>query len=62
MRANTQNVQQGEQETSGAGEGRTNQWGNRDMRRSVEGRRMGRGTRGIQDGHYRGFQEGKQGI
>ena len=24
----------------------------RDIRRSVEGRGMGRGTRGIQDGHY----------
>ena len=29
MRANTQNVQQGEQETRGVGEGRTKQWGNR---------------------------------
>ena len=36
--------------------------GNRDIRRSVERRGMGRGTRGIQDGHYRDFQEGKQGI
>ena len=27
MRANTQNVQQGEQETRGVGEGRTKQWG-----------------------------------
>ena len=27
MRANTQNVQQGEQETRGAGERRTKQWG-----------------------------------
>ena len=26
------------------------------------GRGMGQGTRGIQDGHYRDFQEGKQGI
>ena len=34
---------------------------NRDIR-SVEGRGMGQGTRGIQDGHYRYFQEGKQGI
>ena len=30
--------------------------GNRDIRRSVEGRGMGRRTRGIQDGHYRDFQ------
>ena len=36
--------------------------GNRHIRRSVEGREMGRGTRGIQDGHCRDFQEGKQGI
>ena len=36
--------------------------GNRDIRRSVEGRGMGWGTRGIQDRHYRDFQEGKQGI
>ena len=36
--------------------------GNRDIRRSVEGREMGRGTQGIQDGHYKDFQEGKQGI
>ena len=36
--------------------------GNGDNRRSVEGRGMGRGTRGKQDGHYRDFQEGKQGI
>ena len=27
MRANTQNVQQGEQETRGVGEGSTNHWG-----------------------------------
>ena len=36
--------------------------GNRDMRRSVEGRGMGQGTQGKQDGHYRDFQERKQGI
>ena len=52
IRANTQNVKQGEQETVG----------NRHTRRSVEGSWMGRGTRGKQDGHYRDFQEGKQGI
>ena len=32
--------------------------GNRDIRRSVDVRGMGRGTWGIQDGHYRDFQEG----
>ena len=36
--------------------------GDRDIRRSVEGSGMGRGTRGIQDGHYRDFQEGRQEI
>ena len=30
--------------------------GNRDMRRSVEGKGMRRGTRGKQDGHDRDFQ------
>ena len=30
--------------------------GNRDMRRSVEGRGMGWGTQGKLDGHYRDFQ------
>ena len=34
--------------------------GNRDIRISVEGRGMWWGTRGIQDGHYRDFQEVKQ--
>ena len=37
--------------------------GNRDIRRSVEGRGMGRGTRGIQDVHHRDFQDfTRQGI
>ena len=36
--------------------------GNRDIRRSVEERGIGRGTWGIEDGHYTDFQEGKQGI
>ena len=36
MRANTQNIQQGEQETRGVGEERKKTVGNRDMRRSVE--------------------------
>ena len=31
--------------------------GNGDIRRSVEGRGMGQGTRGIQDGHYRDFRD-----
>ena len=55
MRANTQNVQQGGQMTRGTREGRKKLW-NRDMRRSVEGRRMGQGTQGEQDGHNRDFQ------
>ena len=54
MRANTQNVQQGEQETRGVGEG-WKKLGNRDMRRSVEGRGMGWGTQGKQDGRHRDF-------
>ena len=62
MRANTQNVQKGEQETRGAGEGRKKTVGKRDVRRSVEGRGMGWGAQGKQDGHNRDFQEGKQGI
>ena len=28
----------------------------------MEGRKLRRGTRGNQDGHYRDFQVGKQGI
>ena len=54
MGANTQNIQQGEQETRWVGEGRKKKrvW-NRDMRRYVEGGGMGWGT---QDGHYRDFQ------
>ena len=61
MRANTQCTAKGGHETRGAGEGRTTQWGT-DIKRSVEGRGRGWGTWGIQDGHYRDFQEGKQGI
>ena len=36
--------------------------GNIYNRGSVEGRGMGRGTQDKQDGHYRDFQERKQGI
>ena len=56
MRANTQNIQQREQETRGVGEGMKKTVWNRDMRRSVEGRGMGQGTHGKQDGHDRDFQ------
>jgi len=55
MRANTQNVQQGEQETSSVRGKEKTVW-NRDMRRSVEGKGMGQGTQGKHDGHYRDFQ------
>ena len=61
MIVNTQRTTRG-QETIGAGEVRTKQWGNRDIRRSVEGRGMEWGTRGIQDGHDSDFQDGWQGI
>ena len=61
MRANTQNVQQGEQENKRGGRGKEKTVGNRDMG-SLEGRGMGRCTQGKQDGHDRDFQEGKQGI
>ena len=61
MRANTKRT------TRGAGDKRGERRkdkavGNRALRRSVEGRGMGWGTRGIQDGHYMDFPEGKQGI
>ena len=55
MRANKENVQQGEQETRGVGAGRKKVW-NRDMSRSVEGRRKGCGTQGKQEGQHRDFQ------
>ena len=62
MRANTQQMHnKGSRRQEGWDrEGKSS--GNRDMRRSVEGRGMGWGTKGKQDGHYRDFQEGKQGI
>ena len=62
MRTNTQKVQQGEQVTKGTREGRKKTVWNRDMKGSVEGRGMGRGTQGKQDGHYRDFQEEEQEI
>ena len=61
MRANTQCT------TRGAGDKRGRRGNdkavvNRDISRSVEGRGMGWGTQGKQDGYYRDFQEGKQRI
>ena len=61
MRANTHRTAMGGMRQEGwEWEGQI--LGDRDIWRSVEGRGMGQGTRGIQDGHYRDFQEGKQGI
>ena len=61
MRANTQRTARGARDKRG-GRVEAKTVGNRDIRRSVEGRRMGWGTWGIEDGHYRDFQEGKKGI
>ena len=49
MRELTQNAQQGGHETRGAGVGKDKKVGNRDIRSSVEGRGVGRGT----SGHYK---------
>jgi len=57
----TERITRGAEDTRD-GRGKHKTVGNRHMRRSVERRGMGQGTRGKQDGHYRDFQEGKHGI
>ena len=55
MRANTQRTTRGAMRQEGRGKDKTVR--NRNFRRSLEGRGMGWGTQGIQDGHYGDFQE-----
>ena len=54
MRANTQCTRGTGHKRGRRGQDKT--VGNRDIMKSVEGRGMGRGTQGKQDGHYRGIQ------
>ena len=56
MRANTENVQQGEQETRGVGEGWGKKCGTETLGDLWKGAGCGRGTQGKQGGHYRDFQ------
>ena len=56
MRANTQNIQQGEKETRGVGEGRKKKCGTEASGDLWKGAGWGGGTQGKQDGHCRDFQ------
>ena len=72
MRANTQRTyNNGEQETRGWEREGKNSVEQRDLRRSLDGRAMGQGTQGKQDGHCcavtfrkesRGFEGGGFGV